>query len=101
MIRLFICFITTVILVSSCSEEKASINKFSDPNLVKIADLQDKRKTDSLITFLTNENSLYRKEAALAFGSIQDSSVVDMIAKLLTDSDTAVRKAAEFALGQT
>ncbi len=101
MIRLFICFITTVILVSSCSEEKASINKFSDPNLVKIADLQDKRKTDSLITFLTNENSLYRKEAALAFGSIQDSSVVDMIAKLLTDSDTAVRKAAAFALGQT
>ena len=87
--------------LTSCKKPEDSINKFSDPVLVKIADLKDRRASDSLYAFFSHKNPVYRKEAALAFGSIQDSSAVDNIGQLLTDPDTSVRKFAAFALGQT
>jgi cyclophilin family peptidyl-prolyl cis-trans isomerase/HEAT repeat protein len=89
------------VIFFSCGEKESQINKFSDPTLQKIADLQDRRSSDSLVQFLNNENAVYRKNAALAFASVQDSSQVDLLSKLLTDPDTAVRKATAFAIGQT
>lgn len=84
----------------SCGDN--AINKFSDPVLVTIADLQDRRQSDSLFIYLKDENPVYRKEAALAFASIQDSLAVDELSKLLLeDASTDVRKASVFALGQT
>jgi cyclophilin family peptidyl-prolyl cis-trans isomerase/HEAT repeat protein len=98
----FILYLTVgSVIFFSCGEKESQINKFSDPTLQKIADLQDRRSSDSLVQFLNNENAAYRKNAALAFASVQDSSRVDLLSKLLTDPDTAVRKASAFAIGQT
>src|SRR5688572_19979193 len=87
-------------LVTSCVKEDG-INKFSDPTIVKIYDLKDRRLSDSLYHYFTSENLAYRVEAVLAFGSIQDSLAIDRIAQLLSDADPSVRKSAAFSLGQT
>lgn len=85
-----------------CQSPEEYINKFSDPVLVKIADLQDRREADSLYPYFTSENALHRRDAVRAFGSLQDSTSVDRLGKvLLSDADPSVREAAAFALGQT
>src|SRR5437762_1194171 len=91
-----------IIFILACRQsEKAPLNKFSDPILAKIADLQDRRLSDSLYQFLSSPNAVYRQEAVLAFASIQDSTAVDKIGRLLLlDSDSAVRMTAAFAMGQ-
>lgn len=91
--------IIAAFLAVSCSKPTV-INKFSDDVLVKIADHQDKRQIDSLYQYLTHENSVYRRDAALAFASIQDTSSTSALARLLTDESSEVRNAAAFALGQ-
>lgn len=102
MTRFLLSGLAACILAACNSSEKTSLNKFSDPVIVSIADLQDRRSTDSLHSFFSHENAAYRKEAVLAFASIQDSASVDKLATvLLADQDTAVRRAAVFALGQT
>lgn len=86
-------------LVGSCISKP---NKFSDPILIKIADFQDRRQTDSLIHFLLDKNPVYRTEAAAAFGSVQDSvASLQLGSTLLEDPIVETRKAAAFALGQT
>jgi cyclophilin family peptidyl-prolyl cis-trans isomerase/HEAT repeat protein len=96
-------FVILIVLgLTACTKTENSINKFSDPVLVKIADLKDRRSADSLYSYFTHENSHYRKEAALAFGSIRDGEAVEKIGTLLlSDPDPEVRKAAAFSLGQT
>lgn len=90
-----------VLLIAGCQKKNESPNKFSDPVLVKIADLQDRRLADSLYPYFNHENALYRKEAVLAFGSLQHTSDIDKIGKLLLmDTDDGVRRSAAFALGQ-
>ncbi|MDH4057347.1 MAG: peptidylprolyl isomerase [Cyclobacteriaceae bacterium] len=85
----------------SCNTELPSPNKFSDEALIRIADFQDRRLSDSLLVFLDNENAEHRKTAILAFGSTQDSTGVERIGELLSsDKDRGVRSAAAFALGQ-
>lgn len=98
MTRIFI--LAILFLGCSCSNKKP--NKFSDPNLIRIADFQDRRQTDSLYQFLRSENPIYRKEAALAFASVQDTLASIILGTLLLeDKDVEVRKVAAFALGQT
>ncbi|HEX6225481.1 MAG TPA: peptidylprolyl isomerase [Chryseolinea sp.] len=93
-------FVATVFY--SCKSEKDSQNKFSDHDLIRIADLQDRRSGDSLIAYFTHDNPVHRREAALAFASVQDSVYVDHLGKLLSsDADTTVRMAAAYAIGQT
>lgn len=99
MTRLLILCIS-IFFLGACNSKK-ELNKFNDLTIVKIYDLQDRRETDSLITFLNHEDADYRAEAALAFGSIQDSTAVKALSVLLTDKDTTVRKNTAFALGQT
>lgn len=87
-------------LVYGCSDNAS--NKYSDLTLVKIADLQDRRQSDSLYVYLKDENPVYRKEAALAFASVQDSLAIDRLEEvLLLDAEPEVRKSAAIALGQT
>lgn len=74
----------------ACSGNK---NAFEDETLKKIADLQDRRQTDSLVNFLSSDNPKYRTAAALAFASVQDTTAIPALANL---SDTE----AAFALGQ-
>ena len=88
--------------VAACSEPPDdSVNNYSDPALVRIADLKDRQVADSLYIYFDHENPQYRREAVEAFGSLQDSGNVDRIGKLLVmDQDHSVREAAAFALGQ-
>jgi cyclophilin family peptidyl-prolyl cis-trans isomerase/HEAT repeat protein len=98
--RIFILLLSVTGIVA-CENSPEPNNKFSDPILLKIADLQDRRLTDSLYQFLEHQNKVYRQASVLAFASIQDSSAVQRLASVLTsDADTTVRKAAAVALGQ-
>lgn len=100
--RTVVSFWLVIFLLTGCSQSETKINKFGDPVMIKIADLQDRRFTDSLYAFFSSEKADYRQNAVLAFASIQDSSSVEKIAELLkNDPDTLVRSAAAFALGQT
>lgn len=86
----------------SCGEKEQPLNRFNDPAIIAIADLQDRRSADSLLTFLNHSNPAYRQAASLAFASIQDSNYVEPLRNLLLeDDDTLVRKAAAYAIGQT
>ncbi|WP_181306118.1 peptidylprolyl isomerase [Rufibacter sp. XAAS-G3-1] len=76
------------------------VNKFSDATLRKIYTLQDERKTQDLLAFLERPETMYRREAALAFGSIQDSTAISALTPLLQDREAEVRKATAYALGQ-
>ncbi len=98
--RLFITSFFLAAVLFSCSEKKP--NHFSDAILVKIADLQDRRMSDSLRQLLHSENATYRKAALLAFASVQDSLAAPALGSvLLEDKDAEVRRTAAFALGQT
>lgn len=89
-----------LLLFSACSFNEK--NKFSDSTLVKIATLQDKRKTDSLILFLIDKDPVYRAEAALALASVQDTTAsLQLGTTLLEDPYLQSRINAAFALGQT
>lgn len=93
-------FLMMVCMLSACAPK--SVNKFNDPQLVKIANLQDRRLSDSLYVYFEHENPVYRKEAALAFASVQDTVAADRLGELLhKETDPEVKKAAAIALGQT
>lgn len=94
-------FASLALLTLSCSQKNGTSNKFTDPILVKIADLKDRRASDSLYLFFKDDNAAHRLEAIIAFASLQDTGSVDNLAPLLRDADANVRKAAAFALGQT
>ena len=66
-------FAVLLIACIACDEKK---NIFEDREIRHIADLQDRRKTDSLLIYLSSDNVEYRKRAALAFASVQDTSAV-------------------------
>ncbi|MBC3540064.1 peptidylprolyl isomerase [Rufibacter sediminis] len=76
------------------------VNKFSDATLRKIYTLQDERKTQELLSYLERPETMYRREAALAFGSVQDSIAIPALTSLLQDPEADVRKATAYALGQ-
>lgn len=88
-----------VCMLSACKDK--GINKFADPTLVKIADFQDRRLSDSLYTYFNHKNPTYRREAALAFASVQDTFAIEQLGVLLRfDADPKVRRNAAIALGQ-
>ena len=96
-----------LIIISACNinsdNEPSSVqpeNKFSDANLRMIYNHQDKRETDSLIYYLSNENAKYREQACLALASVQDSLALGPLTTSLRDSSTDVRLAAAYAIGQ-
>jgi len=99
------CFVTAALLsllTLSCKKKDTPLNKFSDEILIHIAEYQDRRISDSLVTFFTSPNANYRYAAVMAFASVQDTAVVEQIGQILiNDSDSRVRSAAAFALGQT
>ncbi len=97
--------IVLILGISACQESAetpttSGVNKFSDPVIAKIYDLQDRRDTKSLLAFFDDENPEYRKESTLAFGSVQDTAAIRPLTLLLNDENTQVRKAAAYALGQ-
>lgn len=102
MTKCFLCCAFFVLMLSYCdSSKRSSPNKFADTIIVKIADFQDRRISDSVIQYLRHEDVIYRREAALALASIQDSTTIKSLGALIDDPDSTVRKAVVFALGQT
>lgn len=94
-----VCLVACLLL--ACTSQQKKPNIFADADLVKIADHQDKRATDSLLPYLTSKNALHRERAAFAFASVQDSAAVDALARCLEDPEPSVRRVAALALGQT
>jgi cyclophilin family peptidyl-prolyl cis-trans isomerase/HEAT repeat protein len=99
MIKRFL--VLSLMLVISASSSFKPVNKFSDPIQQTIAEAKDRRDTKQVLPFLSNANHVYRREAALALGSIQDATATAPLASLLQDQQPAVRLAAAWALGQT
>ena len=96
-----------LIIIAGCDissrKDKASaqpVNKFADPNMRLIYNHQDRRATDSLIYYLSDENAKYRAQACLALASVQDSVALGPLTSLLKDSSADVRLAAAYAIGQ-
>jgi cyclophilin family peptidyl-prolyl cis-trans isomerase/HEAT repeat protein len=85
-------FFFGVLLIAciACDEKK---NTFEDPQIRHIADLQDRRKTDSLLIYLQSDHVEYRKRAALALASVQDTTTINALSNI-PDVE------AVFALGQ-
>jgi cyclophilin family peptidyl-prolyl cis-trans isomerase/HEAT repeat protein len=81
-------------------EENAPPNKYSDTTFQKIAAFQHDRSTNELLVFLSHENAIYRKAAAIALASVQDPSSIKQLLGLLSDKDEEVRISAAYALGQ-
>jgi cyclophilin family peptidyl-prolyl cis-trans isomerase/HEAT repeat protein len=95
-------FLLLLLVSVICIATNTPTNKFSDPVLIKIADFQDHRNSDSLYAFFSSKKILYRKEAVLAFASIQDTLAIEKLNKVLkTDAEPAVRRSAAISLGQT
>jgi cyclophilin family peptidyl-prolyl cis-trans isomerase/HEAT repeat protein len=101
MYRTLLLILCTVVFIS-CTKEKSGNIFNRDEAFIKITNLQDRRASDSLLVFFSDENSEIRARAVLAFASVQDSTVVGKLSSVLTsDADTTVRIAAATALGQT
>lgn len=99
---LLIVFFFSAFAIQSQSQKKEDvpINKFSDPKIREIYELKNGRSTYKLLPYLYENDATYRKEAALAFGSIQDSISLNHLLPLLQDKDAGVRRATAFAIGQ-
>lgn len=80
MIRKLVLLSLVVATCIACSEKKETLN-------TRIADLQDRRATDSLLLLLED------KAAQLAFASVQDTSAINKLSQYKTPE-------AAFALGQ-
>ncbi len=74
--------------------------KFSDPDILRILDFQDKRQADSLYPYLESADPNLRFAAARAFGSLRKAAAIDHLIPLLSDEVLEVRAAAAYALGQ-
>jgi len=101
-----ILFFALYFLLFACTEQESENevkwqNKFSDEVIRQIYNLKDARNTSGLLPYLSHNNAKYRKEAALAFGSVQDSLAINLLSQLISDSVKDVRIAAAFAIGQT
>ena len=92
-----------VLIFTSCGEksDNKKINRFSNPEILKIYDLCDHRDSEGLVPFLQSPDSSLRSAAALAFASIQDATKLTTLEALLTDKDETVRSNAAYAIGQT
>ncbi len=96
-------FLLGLFTLFGCSKQAKveSINRFSDPKLERIYELQDRQETRKLIPLLKSKKTHHREAAVFAFASIQDSFAVRFLREnLLTDSKPEVRKAAAYAIGQ-
>lgn len=74
---------------------------FSDAVIKQIYDLQNSRKTDRILPFLTIDNPNHRYQAALSLASVQDTSAINDLFNVLNDDYEEIRSIAAFALGQT
>ncbi len=98
--------IVVLFLAASCSKkitDETSDNEkyYADEKLMKIAQLQDRRETDSLIPYLKAKKEIYRTRTAVAHGTIRDPRALPYLFLMLqTDNELLPRVAAAWAIGQ-
>ena len=71
-----------------------------NPQVQKLYQLRDERKSDSLRYYLTSKDATLRYLAALSFASMPDTAVIGPLTPLLRDEVEDVRIAAAFSFGQ-
>ncbi len=103
--RIHLLYIISIILISSCMpfEERKITNvqlDFSDKELQRLIDFQDRRLTDSLLPYANSKNPTYRYSTAIALGSSKDKDGLVALYDLLEDDVDEVRAASAFAIGQ-
>jgi cyclophilin family peptidyl-prolyl cis-trans isomerase/HEAT repeat protein len=90
-----------LVVCIACSSKK---NRFSEPAEVNIGELQDRRRTDSLVLYLKSQKVEERRAASLALASVQDTASQIALARLISvtsqDADEETRINSAFALGQ-
>ena len=91
--------VSASLLLTQCNTSRTN-NKFSDPELMKIAEFADHRTADSLIKYLKHKQPLLRVESAYALASVRDPKAVNELHVLMQDPVAEVRAAAAYALGQ-
>jgi cyclophilin family peptidyl-prolyl cis-trans isomerase/HEAT repeat protein len=74
--------------------------KFQNSTIRQIYTYQNERNTKGLVRLLRSKKAMYRKEAALALGSVQDTNAIRPLVALLYNKEFEVRAAAAYALGQ-
>lgn len=92
-----VCIAVLIAVCAGCGENK---NRFAKETERMIADLQDRRATDSLVAYLTSNNIRYQVLAAMALASVQDTTAVEALGTVPLDNYTGTENAA-FALGQS
>jgi len=97
----FLVFISVLIFGCNNKPKKLWTNIYEDEIILKIADLQDRQETDSLIMFLKSKKTPHRERAALAFATLQDTLAIPYLSQIIqTDKYEEPRRAAAWALGQ-
>lgn len=85
----------------SCKEEKKSLNKFSNPDILNIYELADHRNATALLPYLDSPKDSIRVEAVRCMASVQDPVTLDKLHLLLmNDLSIEVRELAAYAIGQ-
>ncbi len=92
--------ITIVCCAAPGKKSTQGSNKFSDPEIVRIYDLCDKRNGKALLDYLKSPVDDYRAEAALAFASIMDTSFTKELHAMLDAEPEQVKINVAYALGQ-
>lgn len=67
----------------------------------KIESYKNKRKSDKIVSFLTDKNKDVRIEAIKALGEIGDDTSVNNLILLLSDPDPDIRRQAAISMGDT
>jgi len=73
---------------------------FSDANVIRILQAQDKGLTDSLLIYFQSAIPNHRYLSARAFASVQDKKAIPGLIQLLTDKNPDIRRIAAYSLGQ-
>jgi cyclophilin family peptidyl-prolyl cis-trans isomerase/HEAT repeat protein len=105
MSRIVLIFGILILILHSCSLEKKRTYEgihlsFDDPVYIDILNLGDRLQSDSLHTFLANENPSYRFAAANALASIRDPRSMIHLKNLLDDPFEENKTIAAYAIGQ-
>lgn len=104
----FFCLFLSICFLLQCtppdavpvqSVEKINLN-LADPQVQKLYNFRDERKTDSLLHYLKSSDPTLRYIAALSFASSRDTIAIGALVPLLKDTAEDVRIAAAFSLGQ-
>jgi cyclophilin family peptidyl-prolyl cis-trans isomerase/HEAT repeat protein len=91
------------LLLFSCGDKKNNstpVNKFSDPEQIRIAQLADERNSTALLEYLKSTNIPHRESAINALAAAGNASIAEQLIHVLDDeADSKIRIACYRTLG--